>query len=144
MTTKIRRSAGTKTLSDVLLSALRGRRFSTEQDLADLREGTTLKVLCMSTTLGTVKMLSVGKGRKIPHLSSGHLLLAADRITWQNKASNEIVAVQGPFALTPSEKKTAHWKFARFDLVAAGQQHVVVIPKADVALVTQVLEAAGS
>ncbi|MDH6578903.1 hypothetical protein [Kitasatospora sp. MAP5-34] len=143
MTAKIRRSAGTRTVFDVLLSWLFIRRTSTEKDLADLRAGTTLKVMCMSSTLGTVKMLSIGKGRKIPHLSSGYLHLSADGITWQNRLTKEVVPVQGPFGLSPSDKKAGHWKLTRFDLAAGDQQHVIVIPKADVPLVTQVLEAAA-
>ncbi|WP_051826754.1 hypothetical protein [Kitasatospora aureofaciens] len=142
MTTDIRRAAGTRTLSDTLLSMFGIRRLSTEKDLADLQAGTTLQVFCSSPTLGTVKMLPIGKGRTIPHAASGHLYLAADTVTWRNQRTDENVTLQGPFRLSPSEQKTPHPKMARFDLVAGNEQHVIVIPKADIALVTQVLEAA--
>ncbi|RKT09777.1 hypothetical protein BX285_6882 [Streptomyces sp. 1114.5] len=140
MTTETRRSAGTRTLSDTLLSVLGIRRLSTEKDLADLRAGTTLQVFCSSPTLGTVKMLSVGKGRTVPHAAAGLLYLAAETVTWRNRRTGETVALRGPFHLSPSEQRTPHPKMARFDLSASGEQHVIVIPKADVALVTQVLE----
>ncbi|MFE7587900.1 hypothetical protein ACFU6K_00765 [Kitasatospora sp. NPDC057512] len=142
MTTDIRRAAGTRTISDTLLSMFGIRRPSTDKDLADLQAGTTLQVFCSSPTLGTVKMLSIGKGRTIPHAASGHLYLAADTVTWRNQRTDENVTLQGPFRLSPSEQKTPHPKMARFDLAAGNEQHVIVIPKADVALVTQVLEAA--
>ncbi|MER7768815.1 hypothetical protein [Kitasatospora sp. NPDC096140] len=142
MTTDIRRSAGTRTLSDALLSMFGIRRLSTEKDLADLRAGTTLQVFCSSPTLGTVKMLSVGKGRTIPHTASGHLHLSADTVTWHNRRTRENVVLQGPFRLSPSEQKAPLPKMARLDLAAGDEQHVIVIPKADVSLVTQVLEAA--
>ncbi|MFE6055243.1 hypothetical protein ACFQ6N_31220 [Kitasatospora sp. NPDC056446] len=143
MTTEIRRSAGTRTLSDALLSMFGIRRPSTEKDLADLRSGTTLQVFCSSPTLGTVKMLSVGKGRTIPHAASGHLYLAADTVTWRNRRTGENVSLRGPFRLSPSEQRTPHPKMARLDLAAGDGQHVIVVPKADVSLITQVLEAAG-
>ncbi|MFJ9610139.1 hypothetical protein ACIRS1_27735 [Kitasatospora sp. NPDC101176] len=143
MTSTIRRSAGTRTLSDTLLSLFGIRRLSTEKDLADLRAGTTLQVFCSSPTLGTVRMLSVGKGRTVPHTASGHLYLAADRVTWRNRRTGEDVALTGPFRLSPSEQKSPLPKMARLDLAAGDAQHVIVIPKADTALVTQVLEAAG-
>ncbi|WP_030247358.1 hypothetical protein [Streptomyces sp. NRRL S-350] len=142
MTSDIRRAAGTRTLSDALLSMVGIRRRSTEQDLADLRAGTTLQVFCSSPTLGTVRMLSVGKGRTIPHTASGHLHLAAGTVTWRNRRTREDVVLRGPFRLSPSEQRTPHPKMARIDLTAGDGQHVIVIPKADVPLVTQVLEAA--
>ncbi|MEV7189041.1 hypothetical protein [Kitasatospora sp. NPDC093102] len=142
MTTDIRRAAGTRTLFDVLLSMFGIRRLSTDKDLADFRAGTTLQVFCSSPTLGTVKMLSIGKGRTVPHAAPGNLYLAADAVTWRNQRTGENVALQGPFRLSPSERKTPHPKMARLDLVAGDEQHVIVIPKADVALVTRVLEAA--
>ncbi|MER7582592.1 hypothetical protein [Kitasatospora sp. NPDC097691] len=142
MTTEIRRAAGTRTLSDTLLSMFGIRRLSTEKDLADLRAGTTLQVFCSSPTLGTVKMLSIGKGRTIPHAAAGHLYLTADTVTWRNQRTRENVVLRGPFRLSPSEQKTPHPKMARLDLAAGDEQHVIVIPKADVSLVTQVLEAA--
>jgi hypothetical protein len=142
MTTDIRRAAGTRTLSDVLLSMFGIRRLNTEKDLADLQAGSTLQVFCSSPTLGTVKMLPIGKGRTVPHASSGHLYLTADTVTWRNRRTGENVAFGGPFRLSPSEQKIPHPKLARFDLLAGDEQHVIVIPKADVALVTRVLEAA--
>ncbi|MGF1425844.1 hypothetical protein [Kitasatospora sp. LaBMicrA B282] len=139
MTSNIRRAAGTRTLADNLLSMFGLRRLSTEQDLADLQAGTTLQVFCSSPTLGTVKMLSIGKGRTVPQAALGHLYLAADTVTWRNQRTGENVALRGPFRLSESEQKTPHPKMARFDLTAGDGQHVIVIPKADVALVTRVL-----
>ncbi|MFD8787870.1 hypothetical protein [Kitasatospora sp. NPDC059599] len=143
MTTDIRRAAGTRTLSDVLLSLVGVRRLSTEKDLADLRAGATLQVFCSSPTLGTVRMLSVGKGRTVAHAAAGHLYLAAGSVAWRHQRTREEVVLRGPFRLSPSEQRTPLPKMARFDLVVGEEQHVIVIPKADVALVTQVLEAAG-
>ncbi|MDH6121048.1 hypothetical protein ABH930_005088 [Kitasatospora sp. GAS204A] len=140
MTTKIRRAGGTRTFSDVILAALRIRRFTTEQDLADLAAGTTLQVTCLSSTLGTVRLLKIGKGRTIPQTAPGSLYLAADQISWQNRRTKETATVCGPFSLTRSDKKAGHPKLARFDLLAAGEQHVIIIPKADVPLITRVLE----
>ncbi|MFJ7250331.1 hypothetical protein ACIQWA_37630 [Kitasatospora sp. NPDC098652] len=144
MTTDIRRAAGTRTFSDVLLSMVGLRRPSTEKDLADLRAGTTLQVACSSPTLGTVRMLPVGKGRTVAHTASGYLHLTAGSVAWRNRRTGEDVALRGPFGLSASEQRTPHPKMARFDLVADGAQHVILIPKADVPLVTQVLEAVGA
>lgn len=129
-------------MSDVLLSWLRIRRLTTEKDLADLAAGTTLKVVCSSPTLGTVRTAPIGKGRTIPIAAMGYLHLTADQVSWQNRRTKETVTVQGPCTLTPSERKSGHWKMARLDLLADGQQHVIVIPKADVPLVTRALERA--
>ncbi|MFH9353186.1 hypothetical protein [Kitasatospora sp. NPDC017646] len=142
MTSNVRRAAGTKTFSDALLSLVGIRRASTAKDLADLQAGTTLQVFCSSSTLGTVKMLSVGKGRTVPHMAAGDLYLTADQVSWRNRRTGESVTLRGPFALSPSERKTPHPKMDRLDLVAGDEQHVIVIPKADIALVTQVLGAA--
>ncbi|MEV7599771.1 hypothetical protein AB0O91_20550 [Kitasatospora sp. NPDC089797] len=142
MTTETRRSAGTRTFADVLLSWVGLRRLSTEQDLADLQTGTTLQVFCSSPTLGTVKTLSVGKGRTVPHTATGYLHLATGAVTWRNQRTGETVALRGPFRLSPSERRTPQRQMTRFDLVAGAEQHVIVIPKADTALVTRVLEAA--
>ncbi|MFF7632868.1 hypothetical protein ACFZB9_06900 [Kitasatospora sp. NPDC008050] len=141
MSTTIRRAAGTQTFADVLLSALRIRRLTTEKDLADLRTGSTLQVFCASSTLGTVRMAPIGKGRTIPLTASGYLHLTAEQASWQNRRTRESVALQGPFGLAVSEKKAGLRKMIRLDLTAGGEQHMIVIPKADVPLVTQALDA---
>ncbi len=141
MTTKIRRAAGTQTFSDLLLSALRLRRRTSETDLAELRAGGTLQVSCFSTTLGTVKLMPVGKGRTIPRLNVGDLQLSTGQALWRNRRTAETVALRGPFDLTPSETRSGHWKIARYDLLTADGPHTISIPKVDVPLVTQVLAA---
>ncbi|MGE7436178.1 hypothetical protein [Kitasatospora sp. NPDC001175] len=141
MASRTRRSVGTRTFLDVLLHTVRIRRLSTERDLADLKAGTTLEVACSSSTLGTVRMLKIGKGGEIAHTAGGRLYLA-DGVPprWRNVRTGETVTVEGPFTVTPSEHKAVLRQFVRLDLTAGGEQHVIIIPKADLALVTQVLE----
>ncbi|MCX4745689.1 hypothetical protein OG455_09165 [Kitasatospora sp. NBC_01287] len=143
MTAQTRRSAGTRTFTDVLLSALRIRRLSTERDLADLAAGTTLQVFCSSPTLGTVRMMPIGKGRTIPHTAGGYLHLSTDGVRWQNRRTKETVELQGPASLKPSEKPAGWARMTRLDLVAGGERHVILIPTADIPLVTQALAAVG-
>ncbi|WP_329570697.1 hypothetical protein [Kitasatospora sp. NBC_01266] len=140
MSTQIRRATGTRTAIDVLLSALRIRRRTTQQDLADLAAGSTLQVTCFSSTLGTVRTVPIGKGRTIPQTAMGYLFLTAGQTTWQNRRTKETVTLRSPFSLAPAEKRAASRKMARLDLLADGRPHEIVIPKADVALVTQVWE----
>lgn len=140
MTIKIRRSAGSRTFIDVLLSALRIRPLSLERDLADLKAGATLQVTSMSTTIGEVRTFKL-KGQTIPVAVAGWLHLSeAGPVVWRNKRSGVETVLSAPFTLMPSERKAGHYKFARFDLTAGDEQHVIIFPKADVALVTKALE----
>lgn len=144
MTTKIRRSAGTRSGLEALLSLLRIRPLSPERDIADLRAGVRLQVVCFSPTLGTVRMLRIGKGRTVPHSALGTLTLAADApVAWRNRRTRETVELDGPFVLAPSEQKAALASYARFALTAGGEQHDLTVRRTDVELLTAALTAAA-
>ena len=138
----MRRAAGTTTFADVVLRLILVRRRSPEKDIRDLDAGETLVVAAFSKTVGGERLISAGKGRRIPLLKRGDLRLAADRPPeWVQRTGGRLTTeLVPPFTLRgEGEKMRGGPKFRRFELVTGDGTYDLAVPLRDVELVRHAL-----
>ena len=120
----VRKSTGTRSMSDVLLSLLRIRTLQKGDDVADYEAGVLIKVSCLL------------KDSRMPH-RPGHLYLGRDEpIVWRSVRGSREIPLPRPVALRPANDRNA-WPMGEFLLGG----YEVRVPLADVAFLEHALRA---
>ncbi|WP_051967344.1 hypothetical protein [Kitasatospora mediocidica] len=132
MTTKHRLSVGTQSPLMSVLSRLRILHHTAERDAADHAAGHTIEMMCLTTTIGGEKRISIGKGNTIARLRNGVLVLTlGQQPQWRERRTRETTELQPPFALETVEPKTRlHARYACLRLgTGAGEFDILVSPR---------------
>ncbi|MET9039664.1 hypothetical protein [Streptomyces mirabilis] len=137
---KVRRSAGTETVLDVLLRWAWIRRRSSAQDIEDFRNGQPFQVVGFTKSIGGAAVASVGRGKQIARTRQGYLRLAVGEApVWGDRRGGRSATLQSPFGLKlTGEKVPMAPKFERYELVTADGTYDVAVPKKDAELVRYV------
>jgi hypothetical protein len=135
MTSDTRRASGTRSPADVLLRAIGLRRRTPANDLNDLASGVTFKVTCLIRTSDA--------GPKSLPINGSIYLSEQSEPEWRPYNERGGHSFPGPLRVTgPSESRRA--QFAAFQLSTAVGIVTAFIPKSDVPLVKQVMQANGA
>lgn len=139
---RARLSTGTRSPLKAMLRRLGLRGRTPEKDIADLDAGRTFKVMSLSKSITGGRLTPAGRAGKVVTSRSGTLYLTAGRPpAWEERtAPKRRVELAGPLELRgEGDPVPPLRRWRRYELVAAGTTHDLILPVEDVALVRHAL-----
>jgi hypothetical protein len=131
MPTKIRRSAGSYTPLEALLSRMGLMRREPARDVAAFHEGHTLKILCLTWTIGETRVRSI-RGTEMLVAKGGWLFLTkGGDLVWRSVGGAESVTIPALAEVKPSDRKVHLRNQTALTLVTAIGEHDIAIRTVD-------------